>query len=77
MDFNQEELKQAKMAKSAEELIVIAKERGIELTKEQGQLYFAQLNPPSGELAEDELDNVAGGGCGCGGPTSGLSTWIN
>lgn len=75
MDFNNEELKQAKIAKSAEELIVIAKERGIELTEEQGQLYFARLNPPSGELVDDELDNVAGGSCG--GPTSGLSVWIN
>lgn len=65
MNFNNEELKQAKMAKSAEELIVLAKEKGIELTEEQAQLYFAQLNPQSGEIADDELDNVAGGSCEC------------
>lgn len=26
--------------------------------------YFAQLNPKCGELEDDELDNVVGGGCG-------------
>lgn len=55
-------LEQAKKAKSAEELMSIAKENGMELTKEEAEAYFAQLNK-SGELSDEELDNVAGGGC--------------
>ena len=41
---------------------MLAKENGIELTEEEAQAYFAQLNK-SGELSDDELDAVAGGGC--------------
>ncbi len=52
----------AKGAKSAQELIAIAKENGTELTKESAKAYFDQLHK-TGELADDELDNVAGGGC--------------
>lgn len=55
-------LEQAKKAKSAEELMSLAKENGMELTKEEAEAYFAQLNK-SGELSDEELDNVAGGGC--------------
>ncbi len=55
-------LEQAKEAKSAEELMSLAKENGVELTKEEAEAYFAQLNK-SGELSDEELDNVAGGGC--------------
>ncbi|PWM49198.1 MAG: hypothetical protein DBX39_05305 [Bacillota bacterium] len=55
-------LEQAKEAKSAEELMSLAKENGMELTKEEAEAYFAQLNK-SGELSDEELDNVAGGGC--------------
>ena len=55
-------LEQAKKAKSAEELMSLAKENGKELTKEETEAYFAQLNK-SGELSDEELDNVAGGGC--------------
>ncbi len=53
----------AKEAKSAEELLALAKENGMEMTEEEANAYFAQLNPVSGELSDDELDNVAGGGC--------------
>lgn len=55
-------LEQAKKAKSAEELMSLAKENGMELTKEEAEAYFVQLNK-SGELSDEELDNVAGGGC--------------
>ena len=63
MNFNHEELKKAKTARNVEELTAVAKDSGIELTLEQAQVYFTRLNPPSGELADEELDNVAGGGC--------------
>ncbi len=52
----------AKEAKSAEELLVLAKENNIELTQEDAKNYFAELHQ-SGELADEELDNIAGGGC--------------
>ncbi len=55
-------LEKAKEAKSAEELMLLAKENGMELTKEEAEAYFVQLNK-SGELSDEELDNVAGGGC--------------
>ena len=55
-------LEKAKQAKSAEELIALAKENGAELTEESAKAYFDQLHK-TGELSDDELDNVAGGGC--------------
>ena len=61
--MNQELVNKARKAKSVEELLALAKENGIELTNEQAKEYFAQLNPPKGELSDDELEDVAGGGC--------------
>jgi len=63
-NFNEEAIAKAKQAKSVEELLTLAKESGVEMTAEQAQEYYTQLNQKSGELADDELDNVAGGGCG-------------
>ena len=63
MEMNNELIAKAKHAKSPEELLALAKENGVELTEESAQAYFNQLNPKTGELADDELDNVAGGGC--------------
>ena len=60
-------LVKAKQAKNPEELMSIAKENGIEMTEESAKAYFNQLNPKTGELADDELNNVAGGGCHNGG----------
>ena len=57
-------IEKAKTAKSAEELLEIAKANGVEMTEDEAATYFAQLNPKSGELSDDDLDNVAGGGCG-------------
>ena len=62
MEFNTELLEKAKEAKSAEELVSLAEENGVELTEGEAEEYFAQLNK-SGELSDEELDNVAGGGC--------------
>ena len=61
--MNQELVNKARKAKSVEELLALAKENGIELTTEQAKEYFAQLNPTKGELSDDELEDVAGGGC--------------
>ena len=58
-----EMIEKAKAAKSAEELLALAKENNIEMTPDEAVTYFAQLNPKSGELNDDDLDNVAGGSC--------------
>ena len=53
---------QARKAKTAQELLSLATENGIEMTEESAHAYFEQLHK-TGELADEELDNVAGGGC--------------
>ena len=58
-----EMIEQAKAAKSAEELLAIAKENGVDVTADEAKTYFEQLNPKSGELGDEELDSVAGGAC--------------
>ena len=59
---HEELLMKAKAAKSAEELIALAKENDMELTEESAKAYFAQIQK-NGELDDDELDNVSGGWC--------------
>ena len=59
-----EMIEKAKAVKSAEELLALAKANDIEMTADEAATYFAQLNPKSGELDDDELDDVAGGACG-------------
>ena len=63
MNISKKLLEKAKTAKSAEELLEMAKAEHIELTAEQAAKAFAELNK-SGELSDEELDNVAGGGGG-------------
>ena len=63
INFTPEMIEKAKTAKSAEELLEIAKANGAEMTAGEAATYFAQLNPKSGELDDDDLDNVAGGAC--------------
>ena len=62
---NKELLEKAKQANSPEELLVLAKENDVELTQEQAEAYFEQMNK-SGELSDDELADAAGGKGGCG-----------
>ena len=50
----------AKTAKSAEELLALAKENNVELTEEEAKTYFEQLNA-NGAVSDDELELVAGG----------------
>ena len=63
MNISKELLEKAKMAKTAKELLEMAKAENIELTEEQAAKAFAELNK-IGELSDEELDNVAGGGGG-------------
>ena len=64
MKLTQEMIEKAREVKTAEELLLLAKENEIEMTSDEAATYFAQLNPKSGELDDDDLDAVAGGGCG-------------
>ncbi len=57
-----EMIEKAKECKSAEELLALAKENGIEMTAEEAAEKFTALNN-MGELSDDELENAAGGGC--------------
>ena len=63
-NFSSERIEKARQAKNAEELLALAGENGMEMTGEEANAYYAQLHPTSGEMADDELENVAGGGCG-------------
>ena len=56
-------LEKAKTASTPEALIALAKENSIALTEEEAKAYFDQLHPKTGELSDEELDNVAGGAC--------------
>ena len=55
-------MEQARGAKSPEDLLALAKELGVELTAEGAEETFGMLHK-TGELSDEELDNVAGGGC--------------
>ena len=67
MELNKELLAKAKNAKTPEELIALANENGMEMTEESAEAYYNLLHPQNGEVSDDELDNVAGGGCHNGG----------
>ena len=61
-NFTPKLIAKAKAAKSAEELLALAKKNNVEMTEEQAKIYFEQLNA-NGTVSDDELDVVAGG-CG-------------
>lgn len=70
MELTKEMMEKAKAAKSAAELLELAKAEGIEMTAEEAEMRFAELNK-KGELSDEELDNVSGGGCGGKSPRDG------
>ncbi len=47
--------------KNSGDLRALAKENGIDLTEKEAETYFAKFNIKTGELDDDELDDVAGG----------------
>ena len=63
MELSSELIAKAKETKTPEELMAFAKENGNEMTEESAKAYFDLIHPQSGEIADDELDNVSGGGC--------------
>lgn len=60
MKLTREMMEKAKTAKSMQELLEMAKAENIELSAEEAEKAFEKLNK-SGELSDDELDNVSGG----------------
>ena len=60
-EITKEMLEKAMQCKNADELVALAKTRGMELTKEDAEAYMAEL--ADFELDADTLQNVAGGGC--------------
>ena len=60
MNFTEEQLAKIKAAKTAEELIAIAKAEGIEATEEQIKAQFDAMHKES-VLADEELESVSGG----------------
>ena len=60
MKFSNEMIEKAKTAKTAEELLEMAKAEHIELTEEEAKKAFEKLNKNC-ELSDEELDNVSGG----------------
>lgn len=60
MNFTKELIEKAKTAKSAEDLLAMAKSENVELTAAQAEKAFADLHH-TGALADEELDNVSGG----------------
>ncbi len=61
--MNEELMKRVRDASSADELLIEAEKCGIRLGREKAEEYFASFHK-SGELDEDELGAVSGGGCG-------------
>ena len=62
-NFTTEIIEKAKGAKTAHELLELAKAEGITITVDEAATYFAQLNSEGVELSDAELYNVSGGGC--------------
>ena len=60
MDFTMEQIQKAMTATSAEELLAMAKEDGIELTLSDAEKYYSQLHE-NFEMTDDDLQMVAGG----------------
>ena len=60
--MEKEMIAKLKEAKSAEDVIAIAKEHGKELTQEQAQELYDKLKAAEGgELSDEDLEAVAGG----------------
>lgn len=59
--LTQEFIEKVSTAKSPEEIVALAKEKGLEIPQDKAEMLYSQLQSQSGELSDEELDNVAGG----------------
>ena len=62
MELTSEMKSVAMRAKSVEELLKLAEEYGYEISKEEAEEIYAELNQ-EGPLSDEELENVTGGSC--------------
>lgn len=62
-EITPELMAQAEKTESVQELIALAVENGVELDEEQAQIWFGRFHGNTGELSDEELANVSGGGC--------------
>jgi len=60
-EITKEMIAKAMQCETADELIALAKSKGIELTKEEAEAYLAELDDY--ELDGEDLKQVAGGMC--------------
>ncbi len=60
--MDQDILNEIKKARSKEEIMALLKEKGVEIGEKDAARYFKALNK-TGEIDDDELDNVSGGAC--------------
>ena len=60
-EITKEMIVKAMQCKTAEELIAMAKNEGIDITKEEAESYLAELADV--ELDAEQMKKVAGGGC--------------
>lgn len=60
--MNEAMMAKAKEAKSVAELMELAKAENMQMTEEKANEIFAHLHA-EGELSDNDLDDVAGGGC--------------
>ena len=60
-EITKEMIEKAMQCKSADELMVLAKTNGYEITKDEAEAYMAELADV--ELDGKELKNIAGGYC--------------
>ena len=75
MQFSKELIEKAKTAKSAEELLAMSKAEGFELPEGEAKTVLSKLNK-TGELSDEELNNVSGG-CGSGDePLFTVGQWV-
>ena len=75
MNISKELIEKAKTAKTAEELLAMAKAEGFELPEGEAKTVFSKLNK-TGELSDEELNNVSGG-CGSGDePLFTVGQWV-
>lgn len=66
--FSKEQLETARNAKSSEEIKNLAKENGYDIGDKEADSIYGYLQK-HGELQDDELDSISGGGCNDSGDT--------
>lgn len=63
MELSEHQLAAAARAATAEDLLQLARSEGLSLTADRAEALFVRLHAPTGELSDQELDAVSGGGC--------------